>query len=176
MCHYQRQRFLKTFVFSYLYLYKHSPEFQAQAAYTLIHFARSNRLSWLNQSSNCSGRDETWSEFLPSQLQSVGSPDWKAKGKLTQADLKEAIYMKAFELMDEGKFFEDAAEVGKELKKHWLQPSESFKYEKIAEMHSRLEKIYANIAVENRVPPKYYRVSFWGRGHPTFLQVCPYTK
>ena len=107
-------------------------------------------------------------------MQSVGSPDWKAKGKLTQADLKEAIYMKAFELMDEGKFYEDAAEVGKELKKHWLQPSESFKYEKIAEMHSRLAKIYANIAVENRVPPKYYRVSFWGRGHPTFLQVCPY--
>jgi dedicator of cytokinesis protein 1 len=46
----------------------------------------------------------------------------------------------------------------------------TFEYPKLAELLSTMSKFYNNIMTELRPQPEYFRVAFYGRGFPAFLQ------
>ena len=46
----------------------------------------------------------------------------------------------------------------------------TFEYPKLAELLLKMSKFYDNIMTELRPQPEYFRVAFYGRGFPAFLQ------
>lgn len=47
---------------------------------------------------------------------------------------------------------------------------ETFDYEQLGELHKRMALFYEDIMKKVRAEPEYFRVAYYGRGFPPFLQ------
>ncbi|KAF5308725.1 hypothetical protein FQR65_LT06086 [Abscondita terminalis] len=119
-----------------------------EAAYTLqLH---SNLLNWSD-------------EMLPPLLKSNRYSD-----SHTHRQLKEALYYNVIDYFDKGKMWECALKKCEELAKQYKE--ETFDYEQLSELHKRMALFYEDIMKKVRAEPEYFKVAYYGRGFPTFLQ------
>jgi dedicator of cytokinesis protein 1 len=120
----------------------------AEAGYTILQYAR--LLEWTDQPlAYC------WDKY---------------RRCTTHRSLKEQLYKDIIDKFDEGKMWEKALEICKELCMQYEQ--ETFDYTELAKLLSRMSTFYNNIMNSNepRREPEYFRVAFVGRGFPAFLQ------
>ncbi|KAF5292477.1 hypothetical protein FQA39_LY14024 [Lamprigera yunnana] len=119
-----------------------------EAAYTLqLH---SNLLNW---------SDET----LPPLLKSC-----RYSESHTHRQLKEALYYNIIDYFDKGKMWECALKKCEELVKEYKE--ETFDYDQLGELHKRMALFYEDIMKKVRAEPEYFKVAYYGRGFPAFLQ------
>ncbi|XP_059488659.1 dedicator of cytokinesis protein 1 [Neocloeon triangulifer] len=105
-----------------------------------------------------------WSNSKTSLLlRSSRSPEHR-----THRELKEKIYNDMIDNFDRGKMWECALEICKELIVQYEQ--ETYEYVKLSELHKRMAVFYQKIIEQIRPEPEYFRVAFYGRGFPSFLQ------
>ena len=64
--------------------------------------------------------------------------------------------------------WEFAIEQAKKLSFYY--ENHSFNYAMLSAMHKRIAGFYTNIIDEVRASPEYFRVGFYGRGFPKFIQ------
>lgn len=64
--------------------------------------------------------------------------------------------------------FECALEKCQELVKQYEE--ETFDYEQLSRLHNTMAKFYDEIMKSLRPPSEYFRVGYYGRGFPAFLQ------
>jgi dedicator of cytokinesis protein 1 len=64
--------------------------------------------------------------------------------------------------------WECALEVCKELVLQYEK--ETFDYIQLSALHKKMAIFYSNIIDQMRAEPEYFRVGFYGRGFPAFLQ------
>ena len=64
--------------------------------------------------------------------------------------------------------WECALEKCQELVKQYQE--ETFNYEQLSVLHSRMAEFYDNIMKKVRSEPEYFRVGYYGKGFPPFLQ------
>ena len=66
--------------------------------------------------------------------------------------------------------WEDALKLCKELVTHYEEVS--FDYTKLSELLNRMSVFYKNIMNPKKIrpEPEYFRVAYYGRGFPAFLQ------
>ena len=86
--------------------------------------------------------------------------------------LKERLYDEIIQLFDKGKMWEKALQLCKEL---LIRHEEvTFDYQRLAQLHEQIARFYNQIITPNsqniRPIPEYFRVAYWGRGFPAFLQ------
>ncbi|XP_035735068.1 dedicator of cytokinesis protein 1-like isoform X3 [Vespa mandarinia] len=86
----------------------------------------------------------------------------------THRELKEALYNDMIEYFDKGKMWECALSVCKELVSQYEE--ETFDYLQLSILLRRMAKFYDCIVKQLRPEPEYFRVAYYGRGHPPFLQ------
>ncbi|XP_076631405.1 dedicator of cytokinesis protein myoblast city isoform X4 [Colletes latitarsis] len=86
----------------------------------------------------------------------------------THRELKEALYNDMIEYFDKGKMWECALAVCKELVAQYEE--ETFDYLQLSILLIRMAKFYDSIVKQLRPEPEYFRVAYYGRGHPAFLQ------
>ncbi|XP_065350993.1 dedicator of cytokinesis protein 1 isoform X4 [Cloeon dipterum] len=86
----------------------------------------------------------------------------------THRELKERIYYDIIDNFDKGKMWECALEVCKELVIQYEK--ETYDYVKLGSLHQRMAEFYQKIIEQIRPEPEYFRVAFYGRGYPAFLQ------
>ncbi|KAK2584698.1 hypothetical protein KPH14_007033 [Odynerus spinipes] len=86
----------------------------------------------------------------------------------THRELKEALYNDMIEYFDKGKMWECALSVCKELVAQYEE--ETFDYLQLSILLRRMAKFYDCIVKQLRPEPEYFRVAYYGRGHPPFLQ------
>lgn len=86
----------------------------------------------------------------------------------THRELKEAIYNDMIDYFDQGKMWECALGICKELIKQYEE--ETFDYTQLSLLLMRMAKFYDSIVKQLRPEPEYFRVAYYGRGHPSFLQ------
>ncbi|XP_030761843.1 dedicator of cytokinesis protein 1 isoform X2 [Sitophilus oryzae] len=86
----------------------------------------------------------------------------------THRQLKTALYNQIIGNFNNGKMWEYAIEKCKELAQQYEQ--ETFDYEELSQLHNQLSKFYDNIMKVARPEPEYFRVGYFGRGFPQFLQ------
>lgn len=77
------------------------------------------------------------------------------------------------EYFDKGKMWECALSVCKELVSQYEE--ETFDYLQLSILLRRMAKFYDCIVKQLRPEPEYFRVAYYGRGHPPFLQNKVYT-
>ncbi|XP_021694043.1 dedicator of cytokinesis protein 1 isoform X3 [Aedes aegypti] len=119
-----------------------------EAAYTLkLH---SNELCW---------DDTPLSPLLKSSRHSGCSTHWH---------LKERLYRNIIDLFDQGKMWESAIDMCKELSQQY--ENESYDYLSLAELYKKMSQFYEKILREKRFESNYYRVAFYGNGFPQFLR------
>ncbi|XP_024936302.1 dedicator of cytokinesis protein 1 isoform X7 [Cephus cinctus] len=105
-----------------------------------------------------------WSDQpLPPLLRSHRYPHCQ-----THRELKEALYNDMIEYFDKGKMWECALSVCKELATQYEE--ETFDYSQLSILLRRMAKFYDSIVKQLRPEPEYFRVAYYGRGHPPFLQ------
>ncbi|XP_050543349.1 dedicator of cytokinesis protein 1 isoform X2 [Daktulosphaira vitifoliae] len=121
----------------------------AEAAYTLrLH---SELLSWSNDS-------------LPPLLRSpLRYPTCD-----THRQLKEALYHDIIDYFDKGKMWECAVSMCKELVRQC--ECETYDYIQLSSLLHRMSNFYDNIIKQLRPEPEYFRVAYYGKGFPSFLQ------
>lgn len=83
-------------------------------------------------------------------------------------ELKESLYHNIMDYFDKGKMWECALQVCQELAKQYEE--ETFDYEALSELHRKMASFYDNILKQIRPEPEYFRVAYYGRGFPVFLQ------
>lgn len=103
------------------------------------------------------------SDSLPPLLKSIRYPHCQ-----THRELKEALYYDIIHYFDKGKMWECALSVCKELVKQYEE--ETFDYYQLAGLHRRMSEFYEKIIKQIRPEPEYFRVAYYGRGFPAFLQ------
>ncbi|XP_040525641.1 dedicator of cytokinesis protein 2-like isoform X2 [Gallus gallus] len=135
------------------YLYKlkdlHiSYENYTEGAYTLLLHAR--LLKWSDEANTA-------------PMQGLHSPSLH-----TQRQLKEALYNQIVNYFDQGKMWEEAIHICKELAEQY--ESEIFDYEMLSEILQREAKFYEKILKVLRPSPDYFAVGYYGQGFPTFLR------
>ena len=86
----------------------------------------------------------------------------------THIELKEHLYLEVINMFNDGKMWENALEMCKELMT--VYESETFEFDKLATLLTRMSSYYDNIMKELRHEHNYFRVGFYGRGFPAFLQ------
>ncbi|XP_063232451.1 dedicator of cytokinesis protein 1 isoform X3 [Bacillus rossius redtenbacheri] len=86
----------------------------------------------------------------------------------THRQLKEALYYSIIDHFDKGKMWECALSVCQELMEQYKE--ETFDYIQLSALHKRMSQFYDNIMKQIRPKPEYFRVAFYGRGFPPFLQ------
>ncbi|XP_071866662.1 dedicator of cytokinesis protein myoblast city isoform X3 [Bombus fervidus] len=86
----------------------------------------------------------------------------------THRELKEALYNDMIEYFDKGKMWECALAVCKELVTQYEE--ETFDYYQLSVLLTRMARFYDSIVKQLRPEPEYFRVAYYGRGHPAFLQ------
>ncbi|XP_067401888.1 dedicator of cytokinesis protein 2-like [Emydura macquarii macquarii] len=86
----------------------------------------------------------------------------------TQRQLKEALYNQIIHYFDQGKMWEEAIHICKELAEQY--ESEIFEYEMLSDILQREAKFYENILKVLRPSPDYFAVGYYGQGFPTFLR------
>ncbi|ESO92727.1 hypothetical protein LOTGIDRAFT_232874 [Lottia gigantea] len=105
-----------------------------------------------------------WSEDnLPPMLHNNKYPD-----AITHRELKEKLYYDIISCFDKGKMWEKGIELCRELT--LLYEQELFDYVSLSKTHKRLAELYDNIMKQMRPEPEYFRVGYYGRGFPSFLQ------
>ncbi|XP_064601988.1 dedicator of cytokinesis protein 1-like isoform X2 [Liolophura sinensis] len=82
--------------------------------------------------------------------------------------LKEQLYYDMIDFFDKGKMFEKGIEMCKELVK--LYETEQFDYQKLSDVLRKQAGFYDCILRQMRPDPEYFRVGYYGRGFPSFLQ------
>ena len=82
--------------------------------------------------------------------------------------LKEALYLDSVDLFDRGKMWECALSLCKELAHQYEE--ETYDYGRLSALLTRMATLYDNIINQLRPEPEYFRVAFYGRGFPAFLQ------
>ncbi|XP_039295839.1 dedicator of cytokinesis protein 1 [Nilaparvata lugens] len=106
----------------------------------------------------------TWSnEELPPLLRSP-----RYASLLTHRHLKDALYRDMVNYFDKGKNWECALTICKELVKQYEE--EIFDYHLLSELLRRMSSFYDSIMKQLRPEPEYFRVGYYGRGFPPFLQ------
>uniref|UniRef100_A0A8C3MEM7 Uncharacterized protein n=1 Tax=Geospiza parvula TaxID=87175 RepID=A0A8C3MEM7_GEOPR len=85
----------------------------------------------------------------------------------TQRQLKEALYNQIIEYFDQGKMWEEAIHICKELAEQY--ESHVFDYEMLSDI-LREAKFYEKILKVLRPSPDYFAVGYYGQGFPTFLR------
>ncbi|XP_015705676.1 dedicator of cytokinesis protein 2-like [Coturnix japonica] len=135
------------------YLYKlkdlHiSYENYTEGAYTLLLHAR--LLKWSDEANTA-------------PMQGLHSPSLH-----TQRQLKEALYNQIVNYFDQGKMWEEAIHICKELAEQY--ESEIFDYEMLSKILQREAKFYEKILKVLRPSPDYFAVGYYGQGFPTFLR------
>ncbi|KAM9236926.1 dedicator of cytokinesis protein 2-like [Leptosomus discolor] len=135
------------------YLYKlkdlHvSYENYTEGAYTLLLHAR--LLKWSDEANTA-------------PMQGLHSPSLH-----TQRQLKEALYNQIIDYFDQGKMWEEAIHICKELAEQY--ESEIFDYEMLSDILQREAKFYEKILKVLRPSPDYFAVGYYGQGFPTFLR------
>ncbi|NXK16776.1 DOCK2 protein, partial [Arenaria interpres] len=135
------------------YLYKlkdlHvSYENYTEGAYTLLLHAR--LLKWSDEANTA-------------PMQGLHSPNLH-----TQRQLKEALYNQIIDYFDQGKMWEEAIHICKELAEQY--ESEVFDYEMLSDILQREAKFYEKILKVLRPSPDYFAVGYYGQGFPTFLR------
>ncbi len=127
----------------------------AEAGCTIMQYAK--LLHWSDQPLTC-----RWEKFEHCK---------------THRLLKEELYLDILSKFDSGQMWEKALEICKELAEQY--ELETFEFTKLAELHARMSDFYKNIMDANgssgnakniRPEPEYFRVAFYGRGFPAFLQ------
>uniref|UniRef100_A0A8C6ZVD2 DOCKER domain-containing protein n=1 Tax=Nothoprocta perdicaria TaxID=30464 RepID=A0A8C6ZVD2_NOTPE len=86
----------------------------------------------------------------------------------TQRQLKEALYNQIISYFDQGKMWEEAIHICKELAEQY--ESEVFDYEMLSDILQREAKFYEKILKVLRPSPDYFAVGYYGQGFPTFLR------
>lgn len=105
-----------------------------------------------------------WSdEGLPSLLRSAKYPQCE-----TQRELKERLYHDILDHFDKGKLWEAGVTLAKELLAQY--ECETFDYARLSSLHARVATFYENIMRQLRPEPEYFRVAYYGRNFPAFLQ------
>ncbi|XP_014253314.1 dedicator of cytokinesis protein 1 isoform X3 [Cimex lectularius] len=119
-----------------------------EAAYTLkLH---SNLLSWSDDS-------------LHMLLRSSRYPNCT-----THRQLKEALYTKIIEYFDQGKMWECAVEICKELADQY--ENHFYDLKRLSSLLKDMASFYDKIMGKLRPEPEYFRVAYYGKGFPHFLQ------
>ncbi|CAN8023877.1 unnamed protein product, partial [Ixodes persulcatus] len=105
-----------------------------------------------------------WSdEGLPSLLRSAKYPECE-----TNRELKERLYYEILDHFDKGKLWEAGLMLCKELLAQY--ENETFDYGQLSMLHARMATFYQNIMRHLRPEPEYFRVAYYGRSFPAFLQ------
>ena len=86
----------------------------------------------------------------------------------TQRELKERLYGDIIDYFDRGKLWEAGLVYCKELINQY--ESEVFDYTQLSGLLQRMALFYENIMKQARPEPEYFRVAYYGRGFPAFLQ------
>ncbi|XP_011063239.1 PREDICTED: dedicator of cytokinesis protein 1 isoform X2 [Acromyrmex echinatior] len=86
----------------------------------------------------------------------------------THRELKEALYNDIIDYFDKGRMWECALAVCKELVSQYEE--ETFDYLQLSILLIRMAKFYDCIVKQLRPEPEYFRVAYYGKGHPVFLQ------
>ncbi|KAL0128388.1 hypothetical protein PUN28_003578 [Cardiocondyla obscurior] len=86
----------------------------------------------------------------------------------THRELKEALYNDIIDYFDKGRMWECALAVCKELVSQYEE--ETFDYLQLSVLLRRMAKFYDCIVKQLRPEPEYFRVAYYGKGHPAFLQ------
>ncbi|XP_067207394.1 dedicator of cytokinesis protein 1 isoform X4 [Linepithema humile] len=86
----------------------------------------------------------------------------------THRELKEALYNDIIDYFDKGRMWECALAVCKELISQYEE--ETFDYLQLSVLLRRMAKFYDCIVKQLRPEPEYFRVAYYGKGHPVFLQ------
>ncbi|XP_064631450.1 dedicator of cytokinesis protein 1-like isoform X3 [Lineus longissimus] len=119
-----------------------------EAAHTLVIYARLLK----------------WSDDVLSQiLQSDKYPECQ-----THRELKERLYYDVIGYFDKGKMWEKGLELCKELSDQY--ENETFNYSELSKLLDMQSQFYRNIMQLPRPEPEYFRVGFYGKGFPSFLQ------
>jgi len=86
----------------------------------------------------------------------------------THRELKEALYNDIIDYFDKGRMWECALVICKELVSQYEE--ETFDYLQLSVLLRRMAKFYDCIIKQLRPEPEYFRVAYYGKGHPAFLQ------
>lgn len=86
----------------------------------------------------------------------------------THRQLKEALYLDSIDLFDRGKMWECALSLCKELARQYEE--ETYDYIRLSALLNRMAAMYDYIIKQLRPEHEYFRVAFYGRGFPAFLQ------
>ncbi|KAK9502031.1 hypothetical protein O3M35_012639 [Rhynocoris fuscipes] len=106
----------------------------------------------------------SWSDTpLSSILRSSNYPQCT-----THRSLKEALYYDIITYFDQGKMWECAVDVCKELAKQYDETTHD--YHRMSMILRRMADYYDKIITKIRPDPEYFRVAYYGRGFPPFLQ------
>nr|XP_018917246.1 PREDICTED: dedicator of cytokinesis protein 1 isoform X2 [Bemisia tabaci] len=106
----------------------------------------------------------SWSDsMLPPLLKSNKYPLCQ-----THRQLKDAIYRDMIIYFDKGKMWECALSICKELVQQY--EDETYDYFQLSTLLRRMSQFYDNIMKQLRPEPEYFRVAYYGRGFPVFLQ------
>ena len=119
-----------------------------EAAYTLALHAK--LLKWTD-------------EPLPQLLRNEKYPECD-----THRELKELLYNEIIDHFDKGKLWETGISYCKEI--IFQYESEIFDYMHLSALLQRMAVFYDNIIKQARPEPEYFRVAYYGRGFPAFLQ------
>ncbi|NWU10537.1 DOCK2 protein, partial [Cephalopterus ornatus] len=106
----------------------------------------------------------TWSE----EPNTAPVPGLHSHHLHTQRQLKEALYNQIIEYFDQGKMWEEAIHICKELAEQY--ESHVFDYEMLSDILQREAKFYEKILKVLRPSPDYFAVGYYGQGFPTFLR------
>jgi len=86
----------------------------------------------------------------------------------THRELKEALYNDIIDYFDKGRMWECALVICKELVSQYEE--ETFDYLQLSVLLRRMAKFYDCIIKQLRPEAEYFRVAYYGKGHPAFLQ------
>ncbi|XP_054707947.1 dedicator of cytokinesis protein 1-like [Uloborus diversus] len=105
-----------------------------------------------------------WSDDpLPQLLKNDKHPNCE-----TQRELKECLYYDILDYFDKGKLWETGLALCKELVIQY--ENEVFDYIQLSELLKRMAAFYDNIMKQVRPEPEYFRVGYYGKGFPAFVQ------
>ena len=87
---------------------------------------------------------------------------------ITHRQLKEQLYKDIVTHFDNGKMWECALDLCKELAQQY--ENEIFDYMSLSELYENMSRLYRKILAEMRHESEYFRVAFFGLGFPEFLR------
>uniref|UniRef100_A0A0A9Z7E6 Dedicator of cytokinesis protein 1 n=1 Tax=Lygus hesperus TaxID=30085 RepID=A0A0A9Z7E6_LYGHE len=86
----------------------------------------------------------------------------------THRQLKETLYESIIEYFDRGKMWECAVEACKELVQQYEE--QTYDLKRLSKLLRNMAEYYDKILTKARPEPEYFRVGYYGRGFPPFMQ------